>query len=68
MKNKTVRFAVITAICLLVWLVTNFIHFKNQDVADFVRGFSMGIGIVTAIAFIYNLVVLSKQNKAQHNS
>jgi len=61
MKNKIIRFSIVTAVCLIVWAVTTFVHFKSVKIADFVNGFSLGVGSVAAIALIYNIVIALKQ-------
>jgi len=64
MKNKIVRFSIITAACLLVWGLTIFVHFKNAKIPDFLQGFSLGMGSIAAIALIYHIVIALKQKKA----
>jgi len=57
MKNKIIRFSIVTAACLVIWAVTTFFHFKNATISDFLGGFASGVGIVTAIGLIYNIVI-----------
>jgi cytosine/uracil/thiamine/allantoin permease len=61
MKNKIVRFSIITAVCLLVWVFATFVHFKNAKISDFLQGFSVGMGSVAAIALVYHIVIALKQ-------
>ncbi|WP_461448959.1 hypothetical protein [Mucilaginibacter sp.] len=69
MKNKIIRFSVVTAACLMVYTLTTFGYFKSIKIADFLSGFSLGIGSVTAIALIYNIVIAiqRKDNTATIN-
>jgi Na+-translocating ferredoxin:NAD+ oxidoreductase RnfE subunit len=61
MKNKIIRFSIVTAACLVVWAVTTFVHFKNPKIPNFLQGFSMGMGIVACVALVYNIVIALKQ-------
>jgi NADH:ubiquinone oxidoreductase subunit 4 (subunit M) len=65
MKNKIIRFSIVTAVCLVVWAVTTFVRFTNPKIPDFFRGFSMGMGVVAGVALIYNIVIALKQKDSK---
>jgi hypothetical protein len=64
MKNKIIRFSIITAVCLLVWSFAIFVHFKNAKIPDVLQGYSVGMGSVAAIALIYYSVIALKQKNS----
>jgi hypothetical protein len=57
MKNKILRFAIVTAVCLLIYLFATFVSFTpNLKVVDFVKGFVLGIGSVSGITLVVLLI------------
>jgi len=60
MKNKIIRFAILLVVCVLVWVATAILHLiPNPKTADFLRGFSMGMGFFAALMLIYHSVTAS---------
>jgi ABC-type transport system involved in cytochrome c biogenesis permease subunit len=69
MKNKIIRFSIISVACLLVWMCTTVFHLiQDPKISDFLRGFSMGLGIFSFLMLIYYSITASNNKiKAQQS-
>jgi hypothetical protein len=64
MKNNLVSYAIITACCMLLNAITVMAPFTNLHVNDFMREFSIGVGLVSSITVVMILMKKAKVNNA----
>jgi UDP-N-acetylmuramyl pentapeptide phosphotransferase/UDP-N-acetylglucosamine-1-phosphate transferase len=62
MKNKISGFALILAACAVIYAIAVFVPFgKNVNLADFVKGFAIGVGVIISSALVVLLVKKARE-------
>jgi hypothetical protein len=63
MKNKITGYVLILAGCVIAYLVVMFIPFgKNVNLADFFKGFAIGVGAIAGAALVVLLIKKARES------